>query len=140
MRRLTFLVKNGAVELLSEQHVDMKRLEQPPVAPGATHPFWLELRSSTDQTLASHPVSDPTVAEIEVFSEDAEQNIKRLPHERAENAFSVVLPDVVGADSVVLMRAPAARSGGDPVALRAGGVTPATTEVARFKLSSSQGR
>jgi hypothetical protein len=103
MQRLTFIAKDGAIELLSQQTVDMK-LASPKHEANAQHEFWYEVRDARDATLAVHPAPDPIRPDIEVFSNDPSHSASRAPDARAERVFSVVLPDVEAASQVVLMR------------------------------------
>jgi hypothetical protein len=132
VQRLTFAVKNGTVHLVSEQEVDMQPMAAPAAPPGSTHEFWLEVRDQADATLHTQSVRDPMPKDIEVFSNDPAQSASHAHDPRTEHAFTVVLPSVHGADSVVLMRAsPAAHRG----AAQALGPTAAGEEIAKFKLS-----
>ena len=133
MKRLTFLVRNGVIELISEQEVDMRPLV-PHGSRDAGHAFWYELRDGKDKTLLVQPADDPVPQDMEVFSNDPSRNIHRAANVRKEHAFSVVLPTVPGADSVVLMRArPSAITSSTAKAGPPG--ADEAVEVARFKLS-----
>jgi hypothetical protein len=134
VRRLTFVVRNGVVELLSEQQVEMTLIPEHALPADARHAFWYELRDANDVTIASHPALDPIADDIEVFSDDPAQGISRLPHAPTETVFSVVLPNTPGADSVVLMRPPTSV---EPTSAKFSSASAAKQprEVARFKLS-----
>jgi hypothetical protein len=130
MQRLTFIAKDGAIQLISQQQVEMK-LAPPKYEPNAQHEFWYEMRDVQDKTLASHPAPDPIRQDIEVFSDDSSRSASRAPDARAERVFSVVLPDVEAAHQVVLMR----RAKSAPHAGLAMAATPNTAvEVGRVTL------
>ncbi len=131
MRRLTFAAENGVIKLISEQEVDMQTTSAPGASQDAQHPFWLEMRDAADSTLMAQPMRDPLPNTIEVFSDDPLQSARHVHDPRTEQAFSVVLPSLPDADSVVLMRAGTA-PGIAPTALGAGS---GATEIGRFKLS-----
>ena len=131
MRRLTFVMRNKEIELLSEQEVEMQPLSRQAATAGARHAFWYELRDARNKTLMSHPAPDPLTNDMEVFSNDPGQTMRRAPDPRSEHAFSVVLPTLEGADSVVLMRAEPPHKG----AVEARTLSTEGTEVAKFTLA-----
>jgi hypothetical protein len=133
VRRLTFAVQDGVIKLISEQEVDMQPIAVPAVSHGVRHEFWFEVRDIANATLIVQPARDPMPKDIEVFSDDPSRSACHAHDPRTEQAFSVVLPSVQGADSVVLMRAGTAQG----AAVEALETRTAATEIARFKLSKS---
>lgn len=134
MRRLTFAVRDGAIELVSDQRVDMKVGPTPPVP--AAREFWYEMRDNADDVLAAAAVADPLEGDREAFSPDPTRSVQRVPGASSPSAFSIVVPDLDGAESVSLMRAARTSVKGALEATET--VLPVAIEVARFKLRKEQ--
>lgn len=132
MRRLTFTVRDGAIELVSDQRVDMKAVPAPPPT-AARAGFWCEVRDHAGTVLAAAAAPDPAPSDREVFSPDPGRSVQRVPGTSAPTAFSVVVPDAAGAESVSLMRA-AGGGGPDATGAHPASAAPAVVEVARFEL------
>jgi hypothetical protein len=128
MRRLTFTVRQGKIDLISDQQVQMTMPPQPAAPRGATVPFWYELRDGADAVLHRLPARDPIPVDSEVFSDDPNRSIRRAAVVPPEVVFTVVVPDLPSAAEIRLMRAPP--PGGDP-RTRAPGEA---VEVGRFRL------
>lgn len=107
MRRLTFTFRNGKIDLLSDQHVDMT-LPASPAGRGSADPqFWYELRDKSASVLHRLVAADPIPTDTEVFSDDPARSITRAAVAPTEGVFTVVVPDVPEVEEVALMRAPA---------------------------------
>lgn len=132
MRRLTFAVQNGVIDLTADQEVDMLPLGTPQVAPDSRHAFWFELRDAANEVLAVQPQRDPMPEFIEVFSDDPAISASFAPDPRSVHTFSVVLPSVRGADAVVLKRSGTAQG----TSLLALNTRDEGVEIARFKLTN----
>lgn len=131
MRRLTFAYRDGSIELVSEQRVDMRMPAR------TTHPepragFWYELRDAESEVLFRLDAEDPIPTDVEVFSDDPERTIERAPHAPEEGVFTVLLPEIEDAEEVRLMRA-AARPGAPAAEVEA--LAEGPVEVGRFRLT-----
>ena len=131
VRRLTFAYRDGSIELVSEQRVDMRMPAR------TTHPepragFWYELRDPRAEVLFRLDAEDPIPTDVEVFSDDPDQSVARAPHAPEEGVFTVILPDVEDAAEVRLMRA-AARPGAPAAEVEA--LAEGPVEVGRFRLT-----
>jgi hypothetical protein len=136
VRRLTFVYRDGRVELASAQRVDMIPPARPQAA-AAPQDLVYELLDAQANVLHRLSTPDPIPTDVEVFSDDPERTIERSPTPPEQAVFTVLLPDVPDAEEVRLMRAagpaaPARRGAGvapGEAAEVAGGV-----EIGRFKL------
>lgn len=105
MRRLTFALRQGKIDLISDQQVDMT-LPAKPAPPPETHvPFWYELRDSAAGVLQRLPARDPIPVDSEVFSNDPKRSIQRAEAVQPEVVFTVVIPDLEAVEEIRLMRA-----------------------------------
>lgn len=98
--RLTFVHKAGQVQLQSRTSVDARI---PAGQPGGDHGFWVELRDSNDNPLHKQIIHNPIPPDREVFSPDPSRSVERAPGGRAEDVFSVLVPDLPGAQSLALV-------------------------------------
>ncbi len=105
--RLIFAYDGGDVRLVSRQRVDM-------VTP-ATDPaggerlavgVWAEVRDVEGQVLDRRAVPDFLRPDVEVFGVDPGPSVSRAPVERPQGAFTVLLPELPGADHMALLAAP----------------------------------
>ena len=88
--------------------------------------FWYELRDVKDRTLYHRVMQSPIPFDVEVFSAEGKESIKRQEVPKPQGAFVLLVPDAPGADSIVLFGSSSA---------------PRTTalsahELARFKLKT----
>lgn len=105
MRRLTFVYRDGQIELIDQRPVEMTLPAETAVRePGERAEFWCELRSAEAEVLYRRETPDPIPTDVEVFSDDPEQSIERAPHPPREGVFSVVVPEIEAADEVLLLR------------------------------------
>jgi len=133
VRRLTFAFRDGAVELVSEQRVEMRLpARSAPRVAAARAEFWYELRNAQSDVLYRLDSADPIPTDVEVFSDDPERTVERAPHAPQEGVFTVLLPEIEDAEEVRLMRAAPATEGA--VDVRAGAAE-AAVEVGRFRLT-----
>lgn len=135
MRRLTFAVRDGAIELVSDQRIEMKA-SPAPRSPAARAGFWCEVRDRTERVLVAAPAPDPLHQDREAFSPDPVKSVQRVPGASPPTAFSILVPDVDGAESVSLMRV--VPSVGPHAHETVEGVASAAVEIARFKLGKEQ--
>jgi hypothetical protein len=137
--RLTFTYEDDEIRLASQQPVEM-------IAPPTDalygyegeQGFWIEVCNGQDETLYRQVMQAPFRQDVEIFSPDPEQSIARIPAEKPSGIFTVLVPDLDGADHVVLMSSAVSGTVSD-VALEAEarGLTRPTTELARFLLRPS---
>jgi len=69
--------------------------------------FWFELRDAAGKLLFHRALHNPIRADVEVFSSDASRSIARVPVAAPEGRFELLVPDVPGAQSLVLYGSPA---------------------------------
>ncbi|MDT9681584.1 hypothetical protein RND61_05765 [Streptomyces sp. TRM76323] len=125
--RLIFEYEGPDIRLVSRQ-----RLETTP-PPGdrgedlrATQGFWVEVRDAEHNVLYRRVLHDPVRYDAEVFSEDPDRSIARVPVETPRGTFAILVPDIEAADHVALFSGPLDRGAGPAPA-------PAS-ETARFAL------
>lgn len=139
--RLTFEHSADGVTLVSRQRVEMVLPAQYRVPEEAAAPaFVAELRDSADQVLHRTAIRDPLQPHREVFSPDPDRSISRVPVDRPEGAFTVIVPDTPEADHLALLSS-------GPTRDRAGSAIPASErdeagprEIARFSLRDGDER
>ena len=137
--RLTFTYEGEEVRLVSRQPVEMI---VPPTDKLSGYEgeqgFWVEVRTSQDETLHRRVMEDPLRQDVEVFSPDPEQSVSRRPVEKPSGSFSMVVPDFDEADHVALMSsgAPSAAARGVSPEEAARAPSGSATEFARFSLRS----
>ena len=115
--RLIFTYDGDDVTLVSRQRVQMivpphDELEKPEEHQGV----WAEVRASDGSVLHRSVLHQPIRRDAEVFSDDPEQSMSRVPVERPQGAFTLVVPDLGEADYLVLMASPPAARAARPVA------------------------
>ena len=128
MRRLTFAYRDGTIELVSQQQVEMRlpaRATSRDLEGRAE--FWYELRDAGSEVLYRLDAEDPIPTDVEVFSEDPGRTVERAPHVPEEGVFTVLVPEIEDAEEVRLMRSAAPA---DAEAFAEGPV-----EVGRFELT-----
>jgi len=129
--RLIFSYEGNDIKLESRQRVNMVT---PPGEPLESDPqeqsgFWVELRDRAGRTLRRQLLHDPIRYDVEVFSDDPEQSLARIPVERPSGVFVVVVPEMEDADYVALI--------GTPPEQRAARAP--AREIARFSLAEAPG-
>lgn len=131
--RLTFSYDGAAVNLVSQQRVEMAIPPSDPVkAFGKRKGFWAELRSEQDETLYRQVIHNPTRNDAEVFPVEGERSISREPAPKRKGVFVVVVPDTDKGDTVTMCRSPLDKKG-PARGVRALASKPAT-KFRRFKL------
>ncbi|WP_406224111.1 hypothetical protein [Streptomyces canus] len=121
--RLIFEYEGTDIRLVSRQQVEMTpppsdRLADQRSAQGT----WVEVRDAGRNALYRRVLHDPVRHDAEVFSEDPERSITRVPVETPRGTFAVLVPDIEAADHVALVGSPLGRTPG---------LAP-PTEIARF--------
>ena len=127
--RLTFRYDGGEIELVDRELLEM--LDAPSdAAPGprGESGFWVELRDGEDRMLHRRVLADPFHQSVEVHFGKGESG--RVPRAKQSGTFLVDLPDLPGADHLVVF------SSAPPNMLRArAGLKPAVaSEVSRMPL------
>jgi hypothetical protein len=104
--RLVFSYDGGEVALVSRQHVEMTLPATYPIGQEASPPeFAAELRGADGQVLHMAQLPNPLASHREVFSDDPDRSIHRVPVERPSGVFTVVVPDHPEGDHVALVAA-----------------------------------
>lgn len=131
--RLTFSYDGDEVKLVSKQSVDMVVPPSDPVKGFAREKgFWAELKGTKDRTLYRHVMHNPTRNDAEVFSDDPEQSVSRVPAPKRKGVFVVVVPETAQGKEVALVRSAPDKKGADR-GIRSL-ATQRATEFARFKI------
>jgi hypothetical protein len=126
--RLTFEYRDGEVQLVARQSVEMTLPAEPVPAKrgGGPEPgLGVQLRDAADRPVYHRTVREGPRPDAEVFMPGGEVRREEVP--RPEGAFTVLVPEVPDAAQVVLMDQPPPPKPG----MRAG--PPA--EIARFSLA-----
>jgi hypothetical protein len=102
--RFVFEYDGDEVRLVSRQYVEAlapasHSLESQEGQQG----FWVELRSADGGALYRQLLHDPMPRDVEVFSDDPEQSIARVPVERPTGVFFVLVPVLEGADHLAVV-------------------------------------
>ena len=106
--RLILRYEGADVSLVSRQRVAMLVPPSEPldVSLQERSGFWLEVRDKAGNALYRRLVHEPIRNDVEVFSDDPERSVARVPVERPSGVFSVVLPVPEDADHVALIGTP----------------------------------
>jgi hypothetical protein len=107
--RLVFEYEGDDVRLVSRSRIE-KFLPQANQSADALEfrGTWSEVRDAAGATLDRRVLVDPMPRDAEVFPEQLGEEISRQPIERPSGVFTVLVPDVEGADHVaVLSNSPA---------------------------------
>lgn len=142
MRRLTFAYRDGEIELVSQQRVEMRTPAAPAAPLGleaveAQPAFVYELRGAGSEVLHRVGAPDPIPTDVEVFSDDPERSVERAPHAPREGVFTVLVPEIEEAEEVRLLRTVPSRGAAEAGPERATeAATASAVEVARFKLTA----
>ena len=129
--RLVFSYEGTAVRLESRQRLETVTPPSDPIErPENETGFWIELRDAKGNLLHRRVMPDPTRADAEVFSDDAERSIARIPVDNPRGAFTALVPDLPGADHVALVSSAPRKRG----ILRRRRRRAKRTEIARFDL------
>jgi len=127
--RLTVKASAKGFELISVERLQMITPPQPGEHPeaGKHGGHWFELRDGRNKVLAYRIIDTSMLSSVEVHSPDGQ--IRREFGDIQDRVFEVLLPDVNGAESVVVMGDPLVRpKSGERAAVR-------STELARFDLA-----
>jgi hypothetical protein len=98
--RLTFRYEGDSLELVSNQPVDVTVVGWDPIGEALEgHGFWAELQDASGQVLYRKVAQDPTHG-WEAFS--PEGDISRVSGISLQGTFTILVPDISGAQEVVL--------------------------------------
>ena len=137
--RLTFEHSPDGVTLISRQRVEMTLPAQystgDAAAAGAAAPsFVAEVRDAKGAALHRTAIQNPLEPHREVFSEEPGRSISRVPVERPEGAFTVIVPDTPGADHLSLLMTGPARDEHGRLAMTDAIAEKGPREIARVSL------
>jgi hypothetical protein len=128
--RLIFSYEGDDIRLISRQRVNVVT---PPSEPldslEGRSGFWVEIRDEAGQPLHRELMHDPIRHDAEVFSEDPERSVARIPLERPTGVFAVLIPEIEEAEHLVLIGTPLEER---PALAEA-------REIARFSLAEERG-
>lgn len=109
--RLIFSYEGDKVKLVSKKPVRMTIPPSDSLEGYEEHKgFWAELKGAKKKTLYRHVLHNPTKNDAEIFPDDPEQGITRVPAPNRTGTFVVLVPDTVKGHEVTL-----SRSAGVPV-------------------------
>jgi len=100
--RLTFAYDGSEVRLIRSQRVEM--IAPPPVTPcpeEGQSGNWFEVRDEKDTLLYHRVLHDPMPTSVEVFSNDPQQSIFRIPEPDPKGQFTLLVPDLPDARQFV---------------------------------------
>lgn len=123
--RLTFSYTADEVRLVGRRSLEMRTPPSDDLGPmPESTGFWVELQDSSGRVLYRRITESPIRFSVEVRSDDPERPLERRAVEEPRGTFTLLVPDLPAAGSIVLF---ASRQG------REGARGPAV-EVARFDL------
>lgn len=103
--RLTFEYEGGQMQKIGQQRIAMTT---PPSHDIAGHEgeagFWYELRDANEKTIYRRVMQSPIQNTVEVFSPDG--TVTRRPVQQPKGVFQLVVPEISGADNLVLVGSP----------------------------------
>jgi hypothetical protein len=142
---MIFSHSGGEVTLVSRKRVEMTLPATVAEADESANPeFFAEVRGADGRPLHRAAVANPLQNHREVFSDDPERSIHRVPVEEPQGVFTVVVPDHPQGDHVALMMArPAAATDAESAsdAARRAGFVPGedVREIARVPMRDPDG-
>jgi hypothetical protein len=102
--RLTFRYEGDEVRLISSRRIDkVLPPEDEAAAAEERQGFFVEIRGADDRVLQRRSLRDPVRRDAEVFPDDPDRTLARVPVERPAGVFSLVVPDLEEADYVALV-------------------------------------
>jgi len=93
--RVTFAYRDRDVRLVASRRVAM--IAPPTVTPAPAQGqsgYWFELRGAAGELLFHRVLNAPIRVDVEVFSDDANQTMKRVPLSAPQGQFEVLVPDL----------------------------------------------
>jgi hypothetical protein len=101
--RLTFRYEGDEVRLISSRRIDKVLPPEDETVAEERPGLFVEVRGADDRVLRRRPLRDPVRRDAEVFSDDPDRPLRRVPLERPAGVFSLVVPDLEEADYVALV-------------------------------------
>lgn len=102
--RLTFRYEGDEVRLVSRRRVDkLLPPDEEAQDAGERQGFFAEVRGADDRVLDRRLLHEPVRRDEEVFSNDPERSLARVPVERPAGIFSLLVPELEEADYVALV-------------------------------------
>ncbi|HEX6673530.1 MAG TPA: hypothetical protein VF486_00675 [Actinomycetes bacterium] len=102
--RLTFRYEGDEVRLVSSRRLDKLVPPDPDAEEAAERRgFFAEVRGADGSVLHRRLLHPPVRRDAEVFSDDPQRSLGRVPVERPSGVFSLVVPDLEEADHVALV-------------------------------------
>jgi len=127
--RMTFSYEGDRISLVSQQPVEMIL---PPSHPfderEAQTGFWFTVHGTKDRALYRRVIQNLIRHDVEVFAPEGETTVHLEPVQKPKGTFTLLVPDIEGAQSVSIS-APPLKPGA--MHLRAG-------EIARFKVAKEK--
>jgi len=105
--RMIFAFDGEQVHLVSQQSVEMVLPPSDPVQGVEGHKgFWYELRDGQDRPLYRRVMHNPMSEDVEVFSDDSKQSVRRQTVPNRKGVFVVVVPETEEGHTVTLSGSP----------------------------------
>ena len=101
--RLTFEYRNTDIRLIESRRVTM--ITPPVVTPVPKHGqigYWFQVTEASGRIVYHRPLHSPIAIDIEVYAQDREQSIARVPVAGRGGQFTVLVPDLPDATSFAL--------------------------------------
>lgn len=124
--RLVFSYEGSDVRLVSRHRVRTSALPSDPTRTGEGQAgFWVEVRDSEERVLYRRVMPNPIASAVEVRSDDPERPLSWRELKQPRGSFTLLVPDLGTASSLVLFGSPGRR----------GAPTGPAREIGRFDLS-----
>ncbi|CAM5370227.1 hypothetical protein [Streptomyces griseomycini] len=105
--RLIFEYEGTDIRLISRRRVAMMPPPSDPLREREdAQGFWVEVRDAQQRPLYRRVMCDPVRRDVEVFSDEPEYSIARVPVDEPRGLFVVLVPDIANADHAALIRSP----------------------------------
>jgi hypothetical protein len=102
--RLTFRYEGEEVRLVSSRHIDkLVPPDEEAYEDEERQGFFAEVRGADDRVLRRRLLHAPIRRDAEVFTDEQDRGLARVPVERPSGVFSLVVPDLEEADYVALV-------------------------------------
>jgi hypothetical protein len=127
--RMTFSYEGDQISLVSQQPVEMIL---PPSHSLAEHEgqtgFWFTVHDAKNRALYRRVIQNPIRHDVEVFAPEGETTVHRQPVQKPKGTFTLLVPDIEGAQSVSISAPP----------LKPGAMHLGAGEIARFKIAKEK--
>ena len=102
--RLTFDYQGTAIRLTDSRRVEMMT---PPVVAPAPQPgqsgYWIQVTDTAGRVVYHRSLHNPIAVDTEAYAPDRTQSITRVPLPTIEGQFTVLIPDLPGAQAFALL-------------------------------------